>query len=106
MNLLPNLNAIQDYVGKVVFLFSIVLIGSNNFGNGSKKKASWKTGPVLYLNSYFICHHTYRRQDGGRPLRFDRGINDCEGDIRFAWEDMVNMNLPIFLCDIRSLPSL
>ena len=61
-------------------------------------------GPVLYMNSYFVCHITNRRQAGGRPLRFDRGINSWEDDIRFVWEDMVNMNLPIFVHLVQPEP--
>ena len=61
-------------------------------------------GPVLYMNSYFVCHITNRRQDGGRPLRFDRGINSWEDDIRFVWEDLVIMNLPIFVHLVQPEP--
>ena len=61
-------------------------------------------GPVLYMNSYFVCHITNRRQAGGRPLRFDRGINSWEDDIRFVWEDLVNMNLPIFVHLVQPEP--
>ena len=52
--------------------------------------------PVFYMNSYFICHLTNRRQESGRPLRFDSDINAWEADMRFMWEDLVNPALPLY----------
>ena len=63
-------------------------------------------GPVLSMNSYYVCHITNHRQDGGRPLRFDRGINGWESDICFVWEDLVDMNLPIFVHLVHPEPPL
>ena len=52
-------------------------------------------GPVLFMNSYFICHATHRRQEQGRPLRFDTNIDTWERDMRFVWEDLVSPVLPL-----------
>jgi hypothetical protein len=52
---------------------------------------------VFYMNSYYICHLTNRRQDRGRPLRFDSDINEWEASMRFMWEDFVNPALPLYV---------
>ena len=61
-------------------------------------------GPVFYMNSYFICHLTNRRQDSGRPLRFDIDIDSWERDMRFIWEDLANPALPIFVHIVQPDP--
>ena len=53
--------------------------------------------PVFFMNSYYICHLTNRRQERGRPLRFDSDINAWEADMRFMWEDLVNPALPLYV---------
>ena len=53
--------------------------------------------PVFFMNSYYICHLTNRRQERGRPLRFDSDINQWEADMRFIWEDLVNPALPLYV---------
>ena len=51
--------------------------------------------PVLFMNSYFICHATHRRQEQSRPLRFDADIDNWEREMRFMWEDLVSPSLPL-----------
>jgi hypothetical protein len=52
-------------------------------------------GPVLMMNSYFICHLTNQRQESSRPVRFDQDIDTWEQEMRFVWEGLAEPNLPI-----------
>ena len=52
-------------------------------------------GPVLMMNSYFICHLTNQRQESSRPVRFDQDIDTWEQEMRFVWEGHADPNLPI-----------
>ena len=61
--------------------------------------------PVLYMYSYFICHLAHRRQERGRPLRFDREIDSWEQAMRFVWEDLEDPTKPIWVYLVEPEPA-
>ena len=48
-------------------------------------------GPIMYFKSHFLSPRHHRSNRASRPLRFDTDFETWEADVRFMWEDHMDL---------------
>eukprot|EP00435_Cladocopium_sp_Y103_P038359 s3102_g10.t1 len=61
-------------------------------------------GLVVFLNSFYINHHTHRFHQDARPLRFDTHYEDWEAGVRLVWEDLLDPTCAFSVVWVRPDP--
>ena len=59
---------------------------------------------VIFVNSYYIDHHTHRYHAEARPLRFDQNVQEWNRDVQLIWEDFLDHSVPFVVTLVRPLP--